>query len=125
MRATFVLAHSEARRRAVEAVLSAPDGFSVSVSEPRRNLEQNALLWAMLTDVSEQVEWHGKRLTPDDWKAVFTAALKKFRVVPGIDGGFVALGQSTSAMTKAEFSELIELIGAFGAEHGVAFKETA
>lgn len=116
----FILAHQEARRRACQAVAEAPDGYTVTLAEPTRNLEQNAKLWASLADISEQVVWHGKRLSPEDWKHVFTASLRKLTVVPNLDGtGFVALGLSTSRMTKREFSDLIELIAAFGAEHGV------
>ena len=57
----------------------------------------------------------------DEWKDVFSAALKKQKVVPGLDGGFVVCGQSTSRMSKREFSDLVELIYAFGAERGVVF----
>jgi hypothetical protein len=81
-------------------------------------------MWAMLTDVSRQVEWYGKRLTPEDWKHVFSSSLRKLDVVPNIEGtGFVALGLSTSKMTKRELGDLMELIEAFGAERGVTFKE--
>lgn len=122
MRRTFILAHSEARRRAIEAVHEAPDGFAVTISEPTRSLDQNARLWASLSDVSEQVEWYGKKLSPEDWKNVFTASLKKMEVVPNLDGtGFVALGQSTSRMSKRELSDLLELVYAFGTEKGVVF----
>ena len=51
-----------------------------------------------------------------------TASLTRQKVVPGIDGGFVVLGQSTSRMSKAEMCELQELIEAFGAQQGVRFK---
>ena len=78
----------------------------------------------MLTDISKQVNWHGRKLTQEDWKHVFTAALSKQEVVPGIDGGFVVLGKSTSKMTKAEMTELQELMAAFGAEQGVKFTAT-
>lgn len=88
-----------------------------------RTTDQNSKMWACLTDISRQVTWHGQKLTPDDWKDVLTAALKRSRVVPGIDGGFVVLGQRTSEMTKADFIELIELITAFGAQHGVIWSE--
>lgn len=97
----------------------------LSLGRPRRTVDQNRLLWAVLTDVSRQVEWHGQRLTKENWKDIFTAALKRQQVVPGIDGGFVVLGTSTSRMSKQEFSELIELIYAFGAEHGVEWSEPA
>ena len=93
----------------------------LEVKPSTRSLEQNARLWAMLTDISRQVDWYGRKLTPDEWKHVFSAALKKQEVVPGIDGGFVVLGLSTSKMTKAEMCDLQTLIEAFGAERNVRF----
>lgn len=96
----------------------------VTFKEPTRSLEQNAKLWACLTDVANQVDWYGKKLTAEDWKCVFSASLRNTRVVPTIDGdGFVPLGMSTSKMSKAEMSALIELIHAFGADRGVEFSE--
>ena len=97
-------------------------GTRVEFKAPRRSLDQNSLLWSLLTDVSAQVEWYGSKLSPEDWKDVFTASLRRARVVPGIDGGtFVPLGMRTSDMSKAEFSDLIELIRAFAAEREVTF----
>jgi hypothetical protein len=93
-------------------------------AEPeKRSLGQNRLMWDTLTELAKQVEWHGQYLTKEEWKDVLTAALKRQKVVPGIDGGFVVLGSSTSKMTKGEMSELIELAYAFGATHGVEFAE--
>lgn len=126
MKQTFVLAHDVARQRVIQAVQDAPQGYVVSIREQTRTLEQNALLWALLTDVGHQVDWYGKRLEPESWKDIFTAALRKNEVVPNLDGtGFVVLGQRTSNMTKAEFSELCELIQAFGAQKGVAWSDEA
>lgn len=114
------LVHSEARRRAVQAVLDAPEGHVVTIKPPTRSLEQNAALWAMLGDVASQVVWHGRRLDAESWKHIFTSSLKRQDVVPNLDGtGFVVLGQSTSKMTKSEMSDLLELIQAFGAQHNV------
>lgn len=89
----------------------------------QRTLSQNSRLWAMLTDVSRQVDWYGRKLSQWAWKDVFTAALKKQDVVPGIDGGFVVLGERTSRFTKAEMSELLELMMAFGANHKVIWSD--
>jgi hypothetical protein len=119
----FRLVHDEARRRAIQAVKDAQDGYIITVSEPTRNLDQNAALWAMLTDISRQVDWYGNKLSQEEWKSVFSSSLKKQKVVPGLDGGFVVCGQSTSKMTKSEFSELLELIAAFGANNGVKFND--
>jgi hypothetical protein len=88
-----------------------------------RTTEQNRLMWAVLTDISEQVEWYGQKLSKEEWKDVLTAALKRQRVVPAIDGGFIVLGAGTSRMTIAEMTELIELAMAFGAEKGVVFSD--
>jgi hypothetical protein len=103
--------------------LQANKRLVLTVCEETRSLEQNRKCWAMLAEVSEQVNWHGQHLSAEDWKHVFTSSLKKQRAVPGIDGGFVVLGQSTSKMTIAEMSELIELMHAFGAEHNVKFTD--
>ena len=91
----------------------------LEVKPETRSSEQNRRLWAMLTDVASQVDWYGQKLSPEDWKHIFTASLKKTRAVPGIDGGIVVLGQSTSRMTKAEMCDLQTLIEAFAAERGV------
>jgi len=117
MKQTYILAHPIARQRAIDAVKQAPDGFVITVAEATRNLEQNAALWAILHEISEGVDWHGRKLSPTDWKNVFTASLRRMDVVPNLEGtGFVALGQSTSSMGKREFSDLLELANAFAAE---------
>lgn len=122
---TIHLRSPELRQRAHLLIDRTPDEWVVTVKPPTRTLDQNAKLWAMLSDVSRQVEWHGTTLTPDEWKDVFTAALKRTKVVPGIDGGFVVLGQRTSTMGKALFAELIELIYAFGADQAVQWTDPA
>lgn len=120
---TFILAHAQARRGAMQCVAEAPEGWCVIVKPKTRSLEQNSRLWAMLTEVSRQVIWHGKKLSPEAWKHVFSASLKKQEVVPGLHGDFVVIGQSTSQMSVRELGDLMELIEAFGAERGVVFTE--
>lgn len=87
-----------------------------------RSNKQNRLMWANLTDISEQVDWYGNKLHKEEWKDVLTAALKQQKVVPGIEGGFVVLGARTSKMTVAEMTEMIELSTAFGTQQGVKFR---
>jgi len=94
----------------------------LEVRPEKRSDAQNRRLWAMLADISAQVDWYGHKLTSDEWKDVFSASLKRTKVVPGLDGGFVVCGQSTSKMTKAEMCEMQELMEAFGAQRGVKFK---
>lgn len=123
MRQIFILSHTTARQNAIEAVRSAPVGRMVILQDKTRTTDQNSLLWPLLNAISHQVIWHGQRLTADEWKDVFTAALKKQKVVPGLDGGYVICAQSTSRMSKSEFSDLIDLIYAFGAQKGVTFSD--
>jgi len=122
MKRTFILAHQQARDNVSRFAQEAAQGIVVTFAEPTRSGEQNAKLWACLSDVANQVEWYGRKLSPEDWKHLFSSSLKKLEVVPNLEStGFVALGLSTSKMTKREMSDLIELIHAFGAERGVIF----
>jgi NinB protein len=105
----------------IKAHLMAGQQMVLEVKEKTRSTEQNARMWALLTDVSRQVDWYGQKLTPEEWKDVFSASLKKQKAVPGLDGGFVILGQRTSKMSIREMGELMELIEAFGAQKGVRF----
>lgn len=115
----FILRNNAVREHACEAIRTANEGIVVTIKEPTRSLMQNNRLWGLLTDVSKQVDWYGRKLSPDEWKCVFTASLRKQDVVPGIDGGFVVLGLSTSQMGVKAMIELQELISAFGAQHDV------
>jgi hypothetical protein len=126
----FILAHAEARTRAMAAVATAPPGYVVTVQEPTRNLEQNALLWVLLQAFAEQLTWpvNGSmvKLTPEEWKDILSAAFKREsqRVAMGIDGGMVMLGLRTSQMGKRQFAEFIEFIQSVAVDRGVEL-ETA
>jgi len=108
-------------REQIKPLTMAGHRLRLSVTKETRSSAQNARMWAMLQDVADQVEWHGRKLSKEDWKHVFSASLKKQDAVPGLDGGFVVLGQSTSKMTVAEMADLQTLMEAFGAEQGVQF----
>lgn len=124
-RAAIILTNRETRERAASWVMKAPLNTRFELKAPKRTLDQNSALWARLTDVARQVTWHGVKLTTEDWKLVFLDALKsEMRIVPNIDGtGFVNLGRSSSDLSREEFSDLLEVIAAFGASHGVVFNE--
>lgn len=94
----------------------------------RRTLEQNAKLWAMLGDISRQVEWpvNGvmQKLDSEDWKALMTAAARQeIRMAQGINGGVVMLGESTKRMTVSELGDVIECMYVFGADKGITWSE--
>lgn len=124
-RALLVLRSEIERQRAKNWIDKAPAGTRVEFKAQKRSIPQNDRMWAMLTDVATQLKWHDQSLHAEDWKFIFLDALKReLRIVPNIDGtGFVNLGRSSSDLSKAEMTDLIELIAAFGASHGVTFND--
>lgn len=88
-----------------------------------RTSSQNRLMWSMLTDISKQVVWHGQKLSKHDWKWVFSAAVRRQKMVPGIDGGMVLIGFPTSGMSTQELSDMIDIMGSFGADKGVDWSD--
>lgn len=124
-RALVVIAGQMDRQRIAKWAMQVPVNTRVEFKAPKRSIPQNDRMWSMLTEVAQQLPWHGMKLSADDWKLVFLDALnREVRVVPSIDGrGFVNLGRSSSDLSKDEMSDLMELIAVFGAEHGVAFRE--
>lgn len=122
MKRTLTITGEVARKAICRHVLTADEGYIVTISEPSRNLEQNAKMWAMLADLSAQTDWHGNKLNPEEWKDLLSAGLVQSKVVPNMTGnGFVILGQRTSKLSKSQFAALIELITAFAVERGVIF----
>lgn len=120
----FRFVHMEARRRAAEYCMVAPEGSIAEFKDATRTLEQNAKMWPMLTDISKQVEWYKNWMTKEEWKDFFSAIILKQKVVPNMEGtGFIAVGGRTSKMGKRMFSEMIELMYAFGSDHDVEWSE--
>jgi NinB protein len=124
-RALLVLANDAIRARALRWIAGAPVGTRVTFQEPKRTLPQNDMLWKLLTDIAAQKQHCGRKYPPDAWKAIFMHALgREMKFVPALDGqGFIPLGLSSSNLSKAEMSELLEMILAYGAENGVTWSE--
>lgn len=133
-RQVFVLAHREARRRAVEAVQQAPEGFVVRISPPGKSRDQEERYHAMLGDIAKQWTFMGQKWHQDDVKRLlvdaFAEAMRQAgtplhhdgRIVPSIDGQrVVQLGIQTSRFYKREATEFIEFLFAWGAEEGIVW----
>lgn len=124
-RRLFKLVHAQALANALNCVREAPYGFVVTVAEPTRSLDQNALMWPILECFAEQLKWpvNGvmERLTADEWKEILTAAFRRetVRVAQGIDGGMVMLGIRTSKLSVREMSDFIEFLQATATARGV------
>jgi hypothetical protein len=97
----------------------------LELRQETRSLAENALLHALLMQISAQIEWAGQKQTPEVWKRLFTAAWLRARgeqieTLPALDGqGVDVVFRHTSKLTRAECAELIEFIQCWAAEHGI------
>ena len=121
---TVILRGVEQRNLAISMIERAPVDSVVRIAGPKRTLDQNAKMWAMLSDVSRAMP-EERRWTTDTWKAAFMHFLGHEIIwQPGLDGHspFPA-GFRTSRMTKAQMANLITCIQEYGDRHGVQWSE--
>lgn len=112
------------RAQAAKWLDKCPLGYTLLFKPPTRSNPQNARMWAFLDDIAEQKEWHGKKRSSEDWKALFTASLRGQEITPNLDGtGFVAFGARTSEMSPEEMGDLLQLIETWGVQNGVTFTD--
>lgn len=119
----LIITDDNARARIAHLVLKLKAGWKVKVAKRNRSLEQNALLWTLLTDLSK-AKPDGRCHTPETWKCiVMHAAGHEVSFENGLDGRPFPVGFRSSNMTVAQMSELIEYVFAYGATQGVEFSE--
>lgn len=112
-------------RSAQSDVMRAPTGYVVTIRPPTRSTEQNAALHRLLQAiVNARYKWAGRTWSIDDWRTLMVSAHSKAtnragEIVPGIEGEFVALRRSTTRMSVAELSSLIEYVQAWCAANGI------
>jgi hypothetical protein len=101
----------------------APQDAVVKVSLAKRTTDQNAKMWAMLSDIS-RAKPAGRVATPETWKALAMHACGfAVQFEMGLNGQPFPTGFRSSEMTKDEMSMLIEWLYAFGAENGVRWSD--
>ena len=118
----LVITGDVARNAICRNVLSAPEGYVVKVGPESRSDAQNRMLHPLLTDISKQCEWMGKKRPMLQWKTIMVSAHSiatgsPSEMVIGIEGEVVNLRESTAAMSKERFSSLMEYVLAWGAMH--------
>lgn len=114
-----------------------PVGSRLEFSPPQRTVPQNKRMWAMLTDIASQVKaetmvrgkWMRTRRNTEWWKLFFLASLGLEREQardPSDHSTLVSFDRTSSSdLGKDEFSDLIELMFAFGARTGVEWSDPA
>lgn len=120
----YVLASDGPRARAVRAVQEAPAGQVVTIRPATRSLEQSAKFHAMCGDLAKQLPYAGKLRTLEQWKQLIVSAhsvatKEPTDIVPGIEGEFLNLRESTAKMSIGRMASLIEYAYAYGAMKNV------
>ena len=128
---TFFMAHNLARRNAMRAVADAPEGYRVTIEPPKRTDGQNERFHAIVGDIAKAgIQWAGKRRTAAEWKVLLvsghaTATKEGSEMVPGLEGEFVNIRESTALMSIRRGSSLIEYATAFALTNGVTLHDPA
>lgn len=120
-RALLVLDGDEDRRKAVHWIGKAPVGTRVEFKASKRSLPQNDLMWALLTEFSQQFQHNGKKYSPTEWKSIFLHAFgREIDFLPSLDGKtFLPIEMSSSDLSKQEMTDFIEFILKEAADRGV------
>jgi NinB protein len=121
----FCLISDRVRLNALNALRSAPDGYEVTIAEPKRSSAQNAKLWAMLADIAN-AKPEGRQWTPETWKCAFMHLLgHQVRFGQSLDdSGPFPIGFHSSRLTVKEMADLITCISEYGDRHGVDWRDT-
>ncbi len=126
----FLLISDQVRHNAITAVMRADAGSAVTVGPATRSLDQNAKFHAICTDLAKSpLLWAGKRRAADEWKVLLVSGHTKategeVEFVPGLEGEFVNIRESTARMSVSRASSLIEYAIAFCESNGVELTET-
>jgi hypothetical protein len=116
---TIILRGDSQRQLAKRIIDAAPVDALVNVREMTRSNDQNAKLWAMLSDVS-RAKPQGRRHTADVWKALMMHACgHETQFLSGLDGEPFPSGFRSSRLSVSQMRELIDFVDAWGSQNGV------
>lgn len=118
-----IRSQSPERQKLRAWVENCPPGTRIEFRAPRRSVDQNARLWAMLADIKSKSE-RFKNYHADDLKTIFMNAWRKeIRVLPSLDGASLIPVYRSSELSKSEMADLQEFISAWAAENGIEIGE--
>lgn len=118
----FILAHSEARQRAAQAVQAAPAGHVVTVKPPSRTLDQNSIIHPVVENIARLLNRPTDKeslrqlryLLLEQWQHETNRPPMFQRSYDG--QRWVSVNKGTSDLDKPDCSEFIEWMLATEAE---------
>ncbi|HAI2192966.1 TPA: recombination protein NinB [Escherichia coli] len=132
MKQTIFLRTKQQQQSAINAILATPldkdKPVTIRITDYKRNLDQNAKFHAMLADIARQVQWCGKWLKPEQWKVLLisghaVATKQEADVLPGLEGEYVNIRESSAQMSVKRMASLIEYTTAWAVGQGVRFTD--
>jgi len=114
----------QTRQNLAQAFVNAPDGWFMTLQPPTRTLDQNAMLHGTFGAIAKQATWHGRRLNPVQWKTLMISAHAIATglgsdMVPGLEGEWVNIRESSAQMGVSRMSSLIEYVVAWCANNNI------
>ena len=127
MKEQYKIVSDQVRQHIICRIREADFGKVVIVQDPTRTLDANARLHAMLTDISRQAQYMGKPRTVEFWKGLFVsgwaiATGQRPEIVPGLEGEFIAIRESTATMSGKRLASVMEYIEAWAINEGIRFR---
>lgn len=123
----FYIVNNQVQQNAINAIkaIGFDSNMMIEIKKRTRTLDQNAKMWAMLTDLEQQApEYFGIKMTKEKYKDLFTGSLSGCDFVPAVGGhGMIGIGGSSSKLTTSQMADLISMIEMFGAERNVKFSD--
>lgn len=113
----------------LKAMTMAGHPMVLELRKPTRSLKENAMLHAMLTYISKNMDWAGAKRDVDTWKRLMVAAWcraknEQVEILPAIDGhGVDIVFRKTSKLNKAECADLIEFVFCWASMHDLVMPE--
>lgn len=117
------LAGPSQRLLAHRLIDAAPQDATVEIKAATRTSDQNARLWAMLSDIS-RAKPEGRTHTPEVWKNLLMHACgHAVQFEQGLDGQPFPVGFRSSRLTKAQMGDLLDFASSYGNQNGVRWSE--
>lgn len=129
-RQTFILISDQVRANAAEALRKAPADFIVTLAPRTRSNDQNAMFHAICGDIAKSGHtWAGKPRTAKQWKVLLIsghaiATNDGAEVVPGLEGEYINIRESSALMSVRRAASLITYTLAYCDTNGIPLTET-
>lgn len=127
---TFILVNDKVRANAARALAEAPADYVVTVGPRTRSTDQGAMFHAICTDIAKSgFKFAGKPRKAATWKVLLISAHAAAtdegnEVVPGLEGEFVNIRESTALMSVRRAASLITYALAFCDTNQIPLHET-